>query len=86
MEQKDIAVLTERIKHIDSRITTLGGNYQALTKSYKVLNDNHHKLELDMTELSTQIKTCTALLKWLISPAMLIGLIIELARLGGLIS
>ena len=86
MEQKDIAVLNERIKHIDERITELGGNYQALKKSYTVLNDNHHQLELDMTKLDTKISTVASLVKWLISPAMILGLIIELARIGGIIT
>ena len=85
MEQKDIAVLKERIKHIDERITTLGGNYQALNKSYVVLNDHHHTLELELTKLNTEIDTIKALVKWLISPAMIFAVIVELARLGGII-
>ena len=86
MQQKDIAVLKERIKHIDDRITTLGGNYQALKKSYAVLNDHHHQLEMDILKLDTKISTVVNLVKWLISPAMILGLIIELARIGGIIT
>ena len=86
MEQKDIAVLTERIKHIDKRITEIDGSCKSLKKSYNILNDHHHKIELDMNTLSTELKTCSTLIKWLVSPAMIIGLLIQLARLGGLIS
>ena len=81
----DAAVLTERIKHIEERITMLGVNYAVLTKSYNVLNDHHHTLEMNVMQLDTKLSTCVSLIKWLISPAMIIALILELARLSGVI-
>lgn len=79
MDEIDIAVIQEKLKNIDERVTEL-------SNSYKILNDNHHQLELDMMELDTQISTIANLVKWIISPGMIIALLIELARIGGIIT
>ena len=85
MEQRDIAVLSERIEHIDERITELGGNFQAIQKSYYILNEHHHKLEINVATLRAELGTVRAIIQWVISPTVLIGFLIQLARIGGVI-
>ena len=85
MEQRDIAVLSERIEHIDERITELGGNFQAIQKSYFILNEHHHKLEINVATLRAELGTIRAIIQWVISPTVLIGFLIQLAIIGGII-
>ena len=80
MNDKEIAVLNEKIENIEERITELAGNYKAIQKSYSVLNEHHHQLELDMTAHTTKLNTVVGLVKWLISPAMVIALLLQLAQ------
>ena len=57
MSEPTNAVLAEKIEHIEERITEIAGNFQVLTKSVKVLNDNHHQLELDTAKLKASFAT-----------------------------
>lgn len=56
-----------------------------LSKSYRVLNDNHHKLELRLTRLESRIDTVTGIIKWLISPVAIIGLFLQILQICGVI-
>jgi len=80
MEQKEYAVLSEKISNIEERITELAGNHQALTKSYYVLNECHHKLELGFTRMETEWRTTKAWIKWLIGGSAL-SLLLNLVAL-----
>ena len=81
MEQRDIAVLSERMGHIEERITELGGNFQAIQKSYYILNEHHHQLEIAVATLRAELGTVSAIIKWILSPTVVIGFLIQLAKI-----
>ena len=66
------------LEYTNERITDL-------QESYKVLNDHHHNLELDVNTLSTQLHTAIQILKFFISPGVAILIIVEGLRMGGII-
>ena len=59
---------------INDRITELH-------KSYRILNDSHHKLERDVTEIKTKISTASSIVKWILSPIAFISLLIQILRI-----
>jgi len=69
--EKHIAVITEKLYNLDERITELAGNYNALQKSYYVLNECHHKLELGFTRMETEWKTTKGWVKWVLGGSAL---------------
>ena len=56
-----------------------------LSKSYRVLNDNHQSLEIKMTRLESRIDTTASIVKWLISPVAVVGLLIQVLQVCGVI-
>ena len=56
-----------------------------LSKSYRVLNDNHQSLEIKMTRLESRIDTTASIVKWLISPVAVVGLLIQILQIYGVI-
>ena len=66
------------LEYTNERITDL-------QESYKVLNDHHHNLELDVNTLSTQLHTAIQILKFFISPGVALLIIVDLLRMGGII-
>lgn len=59
-----------------------------LAKSYRILNDNHTRLELEFVKLQTEIHTVIKIVKWLVpGSAILSGivLIVKLLELMGMI-
>jgi len=81
MEQKEIAVLHQKIEHVEERITELAGNYQAIQKSYYILNEHHHQLEIAVATLRAELGTVSAIIKWILSPTVVIGFLIQLAKI-----
>lgn len=65
---------------LTERITELAHDMKSLAKSYKILNDNHHKLELGYMELKTEWTTNKAWIKWILGSS-LIGTVISLVSL-----
>ena len=52
-------------------IEVMGERITDLAKSYRVLNDSHHRLELELVEFRTEIETVTKIVKWLLTPSAL---------------
>lgn len=67
------------LEYTNERITDL-------QESYKVLNDHHHTLELNVNTLTTRLDTAIQILKFFISPGVAVLIIVDLLRMGGLIS
>ena len=56
-----------------------------LQKSYGVLNDCHHELELKYTRMETQLSTLFTIVKFFISPGVALMILIDLLKLGKVI-
>ena len=56
-----------------------------LQKNYRVLNENHHNLELSFTEVRAQLETVAQIVKFFISPAVALLMLAELLKLTGII-
>ena len=56
-----------------------------LSKSYHVLNENHQNLEIKMTRLEARIDTTASIVKWLISPVAVVGLLLQVLQISGVI-
>jgi len=56
-----------------------------LAKSYRVLNDNHSRLELEFVEFKAMVNTSITILKYFVSPAVAFTLLIQLGKLVGVI-
>jgi len=56
-----------------------------LQKNYRVLNDNHHNLELRFTEMRARLETIVQIIKFFISPAVALLVLAELLTLVGVI-
>ena len=76
MSERDY--LLELLETTNQRLTDL-------SKSYRVLNDNHQSLEIKMTRLESRIDTTAAIVKWLISPAAVLGFLLQLLQVCGVI-
>ena len=46
-------------------LEAMGDRVTDLSKSYRVLNDNHTTLHLEVVELKAQLKTTVSIAKWL---------------------
>jgi hypothetical protein len=66
------------IAYTNDRITDL-------QKSYQVLNDCHHILELKYTRLDTRLETVVKLVQFFIAPGTAALIMIELLKIGGVI-
>lgn len=73
------------LEYTNERITDVQNDTKELRESYKVLNDHHHTLEIDVNTLSTQLKTAIQILTFFISPGVAILIIVDLLRMGGVI-
>jgi len=82
---QNIAVIRERLNSMDERIIELAGNYNALSKSYFVLNECHHKLEIGFAEMRAELRTVKAIIIWVISPTAVIAFLIQVSKLCGVI-
>jgi len=82
---KNIAVIREKIGSVEDRITEQGGNYNALQKSYFILNEHHHTLEIGFAEMRAEWRTTKAWVKWLLGGSALTFLlgIINMFKLFG---
>ena len=67
------------LEYTNERITDLQGNY-------RVLNDHHQTLEINVNTLSTQLHTAIQILKFFISPGVAVLILVDLLRMGGFIS
>ena len=76
MSERDF--LLELLDTTNQRLTDL-------SKSYRVLNDSHTKLEMRMTRIETRFDTTVSILKWLISPAAVIGLVLQILEIWNVI-
>lgn len=56
-----------------------------LQKSYRVLNEHHHSLEMEFSTLKTQITLVCQIIKFFISPAMALLILSEVARIAGIV-
>ena len=81
-DDRDIHKLLE---YTNERITDLQGDTKDLRKSYNVLNDHHHTLELNVNTLTTQVTTAIQILKFFISPGVAVLIIVDLLSMGGII-
>lgn len=54
-----------------------------LQKSYRVLNECHHSLEMEFSVLKAQITLICQVIKFFISPAVALLLVAEIASLAG---
>ena len=70
----------ETLEILTERITELTKDVKSLAKSYKILNDNHHKLELGYTELRTEWETNKSWIKWILGSS-LIGTLVGIVSL-----
>ena len=82
---KNIAVILEKVDSVEDRITEQGGNYNALQKSYFVLNESHYKLEIGFAEMRAEWRTTKAWVKWLLGGSALTFLlgVVNLIKLFG---
>ncbi len=67
------------LEYTNDRITEL-------QDSYKVLNEHHHDLELDVNTLTTRVDTSIQILKFFVSPGVAVLIIVDLLRMAGIIS
>ena len=72
-------------------IGSIEATITGLQKNYQVLNDNHMMLETKMSDLNTRftvlevnIKFACSILKWIVSPSMVIILLLQLASAAGI--
>ena len=49
-----------------------------LQKSYAVLNEHHHILELDFNIVKTRLDTCIQILKFFVSPGVALLILVDL--------
>lgn len=56
-----------------------------LQRSYLVLNDNHHTLQLSFVEVKTKLETIYWIIKFFISPTLALLVLAELCKIGGII-
>ena len=57
-----------------------------LQENYKVLNDHHQNLEINVNTLQTRLDTAISLLKFFISPGVALLILVDLLRMAGMIS
>ena len=74
------------IEYTNERLTDIQEDNKDLRKSYGVLNEHHHTLELNVNTLTTRLDTAIQILKFFISPGVAVLIIVDLLRMGGLIS
>ena len=67
------------LEYTNERITDL-------QDSYRVLNDHHHNLEINVNTLQIRIDTSIQILKFFISPGVALLILVDLLRLAGLIT
>lgn len=82
-EAKDVYKLLE---YTNDRITEIQEDSKDLRKSYGILNDHHHSLEINVNTLSTQLHTAIQILKFFISPGVAVLIIVDLLRMCGIIT
>jgi len=70
--------LLELLETTNQRLTDL-------SKSYRILNDSHTNLEMRMTRIETRFDTTISILKWLISPAAVVGLVLQVLQIWNVI-
>lgn len=56
-----------------------------LQRSYLILNDNHHTLQLSFVEVKTKLETIYWIMKFFISPTLALLLLTEICKIGGII-
>ena len=59
------------LEMINARIDELGADYNSLSKSFVVLNDSHHNLEIAFTKMETEWKTTKSWFKFLVGTSLL---------------
>jgi hypothetical protein len=57
-----------------------------IQKSYLVLNDNHHLLAMKQLKLETKLETIWTLLKFCVTPGIMITIVIEFLRIVGVVN
>lgn len=72
MSEKDY--LLELLETTNLRLTDL-------SKSYRVLNDNHQALEIQMARLEARIDTTASIVKWLVSPVAVFSLLLQILKI-----
>ena len=82
---QNVAIIKEKLNNLEDRVTELAGNYNALSKSFFVLNENHHQINIDNATLRAELKTVKTIIMWVISPSAVFAFIIQLAKLCELI-
>jgi len=64
---------------------TLNERVTDLSKSYRVLNDNHAQLRLEFVEFKSKADMAIAIMKWFISPITGLTLLLRILELMGVI-
>ena len=57
-----------------------GDRLAELSESYKVLNENHVRLERQFVELKTEIQVMMRLVRWLLSPTFVMSALLFLVK------
>jgi len=65
------------LKMINKRVDELTSDFNSLAKSFEVLNESHHTLELGFTEMRTEWKTTKSWIKFIFGTS-LAGLMVSL--------
>ena len=56
-----------------------------LQKNYGVLNESHHKLEMEFTTMKARIDTTCDIVKFFVSPSLAFLILVQLATMCGII-
>jgi len=86
---RNIAVILEKIanliSNLEEHIVKQGANYASLQKSYFILNESHHKLEVGFAEMRAEWRTTKAWVKWVLGGSALTFIIgvVNLVKLFG---
>lgn len=67
-------------------IDVMGDRVTDLAKSYRVLNEHHGTLQLEVTELRAQIKTVIAIVAWILAPISGLTLLLRIVELLGVVN
>lgn len=67
-------------------LEAMGDRVTDLAKSYRVLNDNHTRLQLEFVEMRTRLDTAVAIVKWVLAPISGLTLLLSIGELLGVIN
>ena len=70
----------------EGRINVLEGQIVEINKNLMISFDRHAELSLEVTALKTRIDTTVSILKWFVSPVILLNLLLSVLRGSGVIN